>query len=155
MKYIFPVYCDSVPQINGEWQDSRCCSVLAMVHAFGITFEEAQKITFKWGRKVHQGMAANDMIAMLAHDFNVFDGVTYGSTERSDLFNEMHLAVYGEYPKSQKGCTLETFMKNKTQGTYIVFLKGHVTVVKNGKLVDYNRQKSAKRVYYAVRIDGE
>jgi hypothetical protein len=152
MKYIFPVYCDSVPVVNGKWADSRCCSVMALVHAFGISFEEAQKHTAEFGRKVHEGMALDDLILMLYAKFSVHMGVTYGGTDRSWLFNEIHFNIHEEYPKSKKGCTLETFMKNNPKGRYIVFLKGHVTVVSPGKLLDYNRQKGAKRVYHAIKV---
>lgn len=152
MKYIFPVYCDSVPVVNGQHTDSKCCSVMALVHAFGISFEEAQKATMKFGRNVHEGMAVNDLLLMLAVHYGVYGGCTYGYNERVRMLQELHFSIYDEYPKSKKGCTLETFMKENNKGTYIVFLKGHVTVVKDGKLVDYNRQKGAKRVAYSIKV---
>lgn len=152
MKYIFPVYCDSVPVVNGQHTDSKCCSVMALVHAFGISFSEAQKHTADFGRKVHEGMVTDDLLLMLYVRFNVDMGVTYGGSSLSWYFNELHFKIYEEYPKSKKGCTLAGFMKNNPKGRYIVFLKGHVTVVSEGKLLDYNRQNGRKRVYHAVQV---
>lgn len=145
----------TLPVVNGQYIDKNACSVFAIAHAFDMEFTEAQAVCAKWGRQHGKGMLVNDMCMMLAVEFagkNTPVGV-FGTTGCASLAMGYMRESHGSYPKEHKGTTLANFVKNYNSGTYIVYIKGHVTVVKDGKILSYNRENGNKRVCAVWKVE--
>lgn len=155
-KYLYPSLMSKMPPMqNGKLTDDKCCTVMAIVHAFDMEFSDAHKICKDNGREQNTGMQVSDFCAML---FNVFFNKvkpfgTFGTTNGAITAAFYNTKVWGYEPKQYKGMTLSSFCDNFKEGTFIVFVKGHATVVKNGKIFSYSPENGNKRICAVWKVE--
>lgn len=124
----------SYTSING---DKNSCSVLALVNAFDISFEEAQKLTFMYNRKKDCGMFIEDFNRLLWKEFNCHMSQILGCTRIAKNYLKRKGREY------QKGYTVKRFIETHPKGTYLLYVLGHFTVVRDGKLRDFSNHVKA------------
>ena len=155
-KFIYPsIASKTMPVVNGEYADRNACSVFAIAHAFNLEFTDAQAICAKWGREHGKGMLVEHMCMMLAVEFagrNKPVGV-FGTTGCADIALTYLREAYGSYAQLLPGMTLDRCVRTYNVWTYIVYIKGHVTVVKDGSILSYNRENGNKRVCAVWKVE--
>lgn len=114
--------------------DLNSCAVIALEHAFPLSKGEATEYCSLYGRKRNCGMYADSFHNMVSYLGAKLIGV-FGSTRAAAGLRHRVKSC-----ESFKGMSIKTMMeyqKFKT-GTYIVYVTGHFTVVKDGVLYDPN-----------------
>lgn len=95
-----------------------------------MKFEEAQKLTFRYGRKKDDGMYVTSFARLLKEQFEILVSGIYGSTQKAyELSRDFRQT-------RQKGISLKRFIDTHSTGTFILFTRGHFSVVKDGKLMN-------------------
>ena len=110
---------------------------MAVAHAYNLSFEDAQAVCARFGREKYRGMPVGAFMDMIYHTFGhctELVGVFGYTLVGNDSFLR-HSEKTGEIPPTMKGMTLDTFINKHNTGTYIVAMRNHVTVVKNGKIL--------------------
>lgn len=115
--------------------DKNSCAVIALEHAFPLSKGEATEYCSLYGRKLQHGMYADSFHNMVTYLGAKLIGV-FGSTRAA-----AGLRHRVKNCESFKGLSFQTMMNQRRfkTGTYIVYVTGHFTVVKDGVLYDPNR----------------
>ena len=127
------------------------CVVRAFANAFGISYNQSHKFTSdKFNRKFKKGTFKTYKVLkdLKKVEFNK-DETGQLSLFGDDKINKTIKYIGSEPKKESKvvlqnksykhkpvAYTVNTFMKNFKNGTYILFVKGHSLVVKNGVMID-------------------
>ena len=133
---------------TNSYGDKSSCSVHVLVNAFGLSFEDAQKMTSSYGRKKNDGMRVTAFSKMLKEQFNaLLDGV-FGCTSSADNMRR----EFREGHQYQKGISLKRFMETNSKGTFVLFTRQHFTVVKNGQLMNAYAMKPGTAVVCVWKV---
>lgn len=144
MTYILPCSGSS----TNDFGDRSSCSVHALVNAFGLTFEEAQKMASTYGRKKNDGMRVTAFSRMLKEQFNVLLDSVLGCTKSAENMRR----EFREGHQYQKGISLKRFMESNSKGTFVLFTREHFTVVKNGQLMNRYAMKPGTAVVCVWKV---
>lgn len=130
--------------------DKNSCAVTSLMNFMQIGYDRADTLCTKYGRPKHKGMYVKDYHKMLTEEFGdkvelfgIF-GSTYGAKYcKKFLGNDMQVSA---------GMTIGTFMKTYNKGTYVVFITGHFTVVRDGEIFDSHAIRSGTSVCCAWKL---
>ena len=132
---------------NGEKGD---CFVYAMASAFDLPYDEAhQLVKEKFNRKDRKGTSGLELIQTMKHMVDVRESIN------NKFVREIITSPSKVYHLHGKDITrknrVNTFMKEHTQGTYLILTGNHALVSKNGEMIDNITKGSGKafvrRVY--------
>lgn len=104
---------DSFTSQEIERKEKNDCTVVALAHMCDISYEKAYKYLELHGRKKEKGMFFERFISKMGYK----------------LFNKKLI-------KMPKFNTLNQFLEANLNGNYLVMVRGHVFVVKDGKIFD-------------------
>lgn len=110
--------CSSGERLLGEKND---CTVRAVSNAFNIPYLEAHNILRVYGNRP-------DKHGIPFHRFINDAGV-------KNMFLEKYGMEYFEI-NTETTASISRFLEQKKQGTFIVRVRGHVTTVKEGRIID-------------------
>lgn len=119
--------CSSGEKFSHETND---CTVRALSNAFDIPYEKAHGFLKKKGRKDKRGF----------HFYTIF------KSTKCSLFK--HRVSFHDKPHK----SLATFVKQHPEGTFIIGLNKHVTVLREGVIIDSFLPKAGRHVQYYYRI---
>ena len=123
-----------------EYKENNHCAVRALATSLQITFEEADLITYTFGRQYQQGMNYNSVIDML--NSNGFIAMS-----DMELINPNN---------SRKGTyTAESFIKAKVgcpDYNYYILVKGHAIGINHEGISDNANFSGRKRINRAFKI---
>jgi len=119
--------------------EAKDCTVRSLAIAFNLPYLRAHSILALAGRKHRQG----------------FPFCAYLCGRRILLEHTVsHIRFgYPEYGFGKPKMTLRRFVSSYSSGTWIVLLRDHATVVKDGVLYDCYREKPNRWVRNAFKID--
>lgn len=112
---------------NGETDD---CTVFAIANAFGLDYDTAhQEVSKRFDRHPRAGVPARKLI----------EGLKEGTTINGKTIVERRVPkttykVYGE--EVVRNVRLGSFVRENPQGTYLILLRGHILVAKEGTVLD-------------------
>ena len=108
------------------------CVVRAFANAFGISYNQSHKFTSeKFNRKFKKDETGQ---LSLFGDDTINKTVKYiGSEPKKESKVVLQNTTYKHKPVAY---TVNTFIKRFKSGTYILLVKGHALVVKNGVMID-------------------
>ena len=119
----------------GEKND---CSVRAVANAFNVCYDVAHEFAATvLKRKARKG--AKDMYMNLIKaknvTFDLFSDTLFPET-RTYKLSGVSSPINPEYTHKKVKYTVKTFCASHNEGTYIVLVKGHALVIKNGIVID-------------------
>ena len=132
---------------NGEKGD---CFVYAMASAFGLPYDEAhQVVKDKFNRQDRKGTSGLELIQTMKHMVDVRESIN------NKFVREIITSPSKVYHLHGKDITrknrVNTFIKEHTQGTYLILTGNHALVSKDGEMIDNIPNGSGKafvrRVY--------
>ena len=112
------VICSSGERLIGEKND---CTVRVVSNSLNIPYLEAHTILRQYGRRQNK------------------HGISFGLFMNDPKVKELFLTKYGvEYfeVNTDNITSIVHFLEQKKQGTFIVGVRGHVTTVKEGRVID-------------------
>lgn len=116
--------------------DRNNCSVRAYANCIGIPYEEAHELFELEGRERFKGLSCDLLMKIYLKSGARYTAV--GNTTGSKVSVNWHHNLTGKYCETMKGMTLGTFLKKPEyqQGKYAVWVRGHITSVIDGDLLD-------------------
>lgn len=129
----------------GEQKD---CTVRALTNIGCMDYAEAHEFLKGYGRINGEGLLMDR-----CHEAYMEAGLecigVFGDTWLARWFS----GVVG-HEKRQKGCTLKTFIEKHQEGSYVVYIKGHVLALVDGDIVDLMDNSANARVLAAWKYEG-
>lgn len=139
-------------------RDNNCCTVLAVMNAFDMTFEDAQEyMRLNCGRKKNKGILFDKVFpeSPLGKKCEVIEFKGKHVNGCKYVLAEMPNGVYDTVEsKPKQNITLGKFCKEYNKGTYIVLVRGHALAVKDGVVYDHS-EKPRRQVRFAYKVKGE
>lgn len=133
--------------------DSNHCALLAFSYLTDIPFAQTQEIFKAKGREVNQPTDTS-----ITHKIMLEAGMQYmglfGQGKLKDNFAYWclrHKPIDERYNADHKGMTLKTFCETYNKGKYAVYIKGHMTIVHDGKIIDGFVQRGNTAVISAYK----
>lgn len=127
--------------------DANSCVLRAYAYLTETSFEDVQKLFLKLGRKKNEAV-----LGMVTHELMLKQGFQcMGLFGKGELQNNYEFWCNMHNEEKHKGMTLKTFCNKFNKGKFAVAINGHMTVVDNGKIVDYNVQRGNAAVITAYR----
>jgi hypothetical protein len=126
--------------------DNNSCAVVALQNAFGFDREGAHDLAASYGRKKNDGMLSNQFKKMV-EDFGASLVGLFGDNKSTEYW-KLRIPLHKQYSKISIG----TFAQQYSKGTYILFVVGHFTVIKDGVLYDGIPVKAGKSVILAWKV---
>lgn len=112
------IACSSGERFNYEKND---CTVRAVSNSMGLPYETAHNILRQYaGRRKGKGIP-----------FFLF----IKKEQVKNMFLKEHNISYFEVPTDRLS-TINRFCQERKQGTYLILVKGHITVVRDGVVLD-------------------
>lgn len=134
--------------------ETNDCVVRAFASSFEMEYDEAHKIVAtEFKRKPRKGtFGFATKMNLFAQNETKFNGK--GVTKISHEHNTMMYYVNVKGVKTLRNCTLNYFLKNYGQGTYIVIVRGHAFTVKDGAVIGNTEdaKKTKKHIVGAWKI---
>lgn len=129
--------------------DANSCALRAYSYVTDTAFERTQDLFRLEGREFGQPTAQT-----ISHKLMLEAGLecmgVFGKGRVKENFAQWCIKD-DECNEDQKGMTLKTFCKTYNKGKYAVYIKGHITVVHDGKIVDSFAQRGNAAVITAYR----
>lgn len=129
--------------------DTNSCALRAYSYITNTPFERTQELFKLEGRKIGQPTKQT-----VSHKLMLEAGLecmgVFGKGRVKENFAYWCIKD-DECDKDQKGMTLKTFCETYSKGKYAVYIKGHMTVVHDGKIVDSFTQRGNAAVITAYR----
>ena len=119
----------------GEKND---CAVRAIANAFNVCYDTAHMFaSTKLERKARKGVKNMYMNLIKAKNvtFDLFSDTLFPET-RTYKLSGVSSPINPEYTHKKVKYTVKTFCASHNEGTYIVLVKGHALVIKNGIVID-------------------
>jgi len=114
------ILCHSGSRIAGEKKD---CTVRALSNACDLSYEESHELLRKYsGRENGKGTW-----------FHLF----MANPQVKKLLLKKHNISYWDLP-IHKTPSINRLIEYRKQGTFLVWVRGHITVIKDGAVVDLN-----------------
>lgn len=127
--------------------DANSCVLRAFAYMTDVPFEDVQELFSKLGRKKNE-----PVLGMVTHDLMLKEGFEcMGLFGKGELQDNYEFWCRMQDSKKNKGTTLKTFCETFNKGKYLVVISGHVTVVHEGKIIDYSVQRGNAAVITAYR----
>ena len=133
--------------------DNNSCALRAYSYVTDTPFEETQKKFKNEGRQINEPTAQT-----VSHKLMLEAGLecmgVFGKGGMKDNFAYFCLQdkpIHERYNAQYKGMTLKTFCEKFNKGKYAVYIKGHMTVVHDGKIVDSFAQRGNAAVITAYK----
>lgn len=133
--------------------DANSCALRAYSYVTDTAFERTQDLFRLEGREFGQPTAQT-----ISHKLMLEAGLecmgVFGKGRVKENFAywcRQDKPIDERYDEDQKGVTLKTFCETYNNGKYAVYIKGHITVVHDGKIVDSFAQRGNAAVITAYR----
>ena len=126
-KAVQEVMYSDVQSSDAYQHDARCCSVVSMATAINISFEAAQTIMKRAGRK--HGCGAYPI-----------------QTKRGYALSGHHMDEVADWTFKNKKPTIAQVCREFHTGTYVLAISGHILTIKNGIPQDWTKPTSRHRV---------
>jgi hypothetical protein len=134
--------------------ETNDCVVRAFASSFEMEYDEAHKIVAtEFKRRPRKGtFGFGTKMNLLAKNETKFNGK--GVTKISHEHDTMCYYVNVKGRKTLRNCTLNYFLKNYGQGSYIVVVRGHAFTVKDGAVIGNTQdaKKTKKHILGAWKI---
>ena len=134
--------------------ETNDCVVRAFASSFEMEYDEAHKtVATEFKRRPRKGTFGFIMkMNLLAKNETKFNGK--GVTKISHEHDTMCYYVNVKGRKTLRNCTLNYFLKNYGQGSYIVVVRGHAFTVKDGAVIGNKEdaKKTKKHILGAWKI---
>lgn len=115
------------------------CTVIAFANAFDTTYEQAHAFLKTQGRRDGHGFASH---LALKHSKII-----------QKQFGKKAVEIKSTYVDGRKyRQTLKVFAREHQTGTYLIKLRGHLTTMKNGNIIDRYLPAEGTRVLLAYKI---
>lgn len=128
--------------------DNNSCALRAYSYVTDTPFEDTQKKFKAEGRQINEPTAQT-----VSHKLMLEAGLeclgVFGKGAIKDNF--AYFCLQDNIEKQHKGMTLKTFCGKFNKGKYAVYIKGHITVVHDGKIVDSFAQRGNAVVITAYK----
>lgn len=130
----------------GEKND---CTVYAVATAFGMDYDAAHKeVAERMKRQEGEGVARKNVLEAL-EEGTVLNGKTVTRVIKTPTKT---YKVYGNTIPRQ--VRLSSFAKENPQGTYLILTRGHALTLKDGVLLDNQKETKARAlVSVAIKVD--
>ena len=129
--------------LAGEHSD---CTVRALANIGCMNYAEAHELLKSYGRRNGDGLSMDKV-----HEAYTEAGLecigTFGDTTLARWFFSTVCSV-----RRNKGCTLKTFVQTHQEGSYVVYIEGHVLALVDGDIVDLMDNAANARVLAAWKI---
>ena len=103
------------------------CTVVSMAASLGMSYKAAHDLAKSHGRRPRQGMDPDRFRELM---------VTLIQRGKLNWLPIERIRTYYKSTDRYRKMKLSTFCKNNSKGTYILLVRGHVTTVKDGIVVD-------------------
>ena len=128
--------------------DSNSCALRAYSYVTDTPFEKTQELFKANGRQINQ-----PTLQTISHKLMLEAGLecvgVFGTGDAKDNF--AYFCLNDNIEKQHKGMTLKTFCNKFNKGKYAVYIKGHMTVVHDGKIIDSFAQRGNAAVITAYK----
>lgn len=137
--------------------ESKDCMVYAIASAFDLPYDEAhQVVKEKFGRQDRKGTSNLALVSTMTSLIAGQDPIN-GKVVVEKIFNPSK--VYHLHGKDiERRNRVNTFIKEHSQGTYLILTGNHALVSKDGEMIDNITKGSGKafvrRVYKVEPIEG-
>ena len=114
------------------------CAVRAFANAFNITYDTAHMFAAtKFERKTRKGVKGMylKLVKLKQITFDLFSDTLFPETKTYKLSGSA-APINPEYTHKKVKYTVKTFCASHNEGTYIVLVKDHALVIKNGIVID-------------------
>ena len=130
----------------GEMND---CTVYAVATAFGMEYDAAHKeVADRMKRQEGDGVSRKNVLEAL-EEGTVLNGKTVTRVIKTPTKT---YKVYGNTIPRQ--VRLSSFAKENPQGTYLILTRGHALTLKDGVLLDNQKETKARAlVSVAIKVD--
>jgi hypothetical protein len=112
--------------MTGAYKENNFCTVVSLAVAFNWSAGKAHRHMAKYGRKYRRGPE--------------WDQYTKALLDAAE--SEGKTVVFS---RDWNGVTLNKFVKAHPKGTWFICVKGHITVLIDGKLHDWTEDTAGKR----------
>ena len=119
----------------GEKND---CAVRAIANAFNVCYDTAHQFAaLELDRKTRKGVQGMylKLIKLKQITFDLFSDTLFPETKTYKLSGNA-APINPEYTHKKVKYTVKTFCASHNEGTYIVLVKDHALVIKNGIVID-------------------
>ena len=135
---------------SGEKKD---CMVYAVASSFGLTYDQAHPIVReRFGREDRKGTRTYDIVQEMKHMAETRESIN-GKFVREVI--DSPTKTYHVYGKDFKRRNrVSTFIKEHSQGTYLILTSNHALTLKDGAMIDnITKGSGSKLITRAFKVE--